>query len=133
MQDRGILSLSNLGPEDSVFGAFRYVSSAIGRTLTDVTTPPPATPAGYYPAPEGDCLRYWDGAQWTPATQPLPKADAKRARRAKQTVTYVPRKTNHTFHLVMTVLTGGIWGVCVWLPIGIINSMSREKIVTKQR
>lgn len=124
--------MSRTGPEDSVFGAFRYVSPAIGRTLTDVTTTP-ATPAGYYPAPEGDYLRYWDGSQWTPATQPLDKAAAKQARRRRQTVSYVPRKTSHGFHLVMTVLTGGIWGLFVWLPIAIINSMSREKIVTKQR
>lgn len=25
--------------------------------------------------------------------------------------------TNHTFHLLMTVLTCGMWGLFVWLPI----------------
>jgi hypothetical protein len=27
------------------------------------------------------------------------------------------RRTSHGFHLVMTVLTGGLWGLCVWLPL----------------
>jgi len=39
---------------------------------------PPETPAGWYPDPSGDGLRYWDGASWTPYTRllrPRPRVD----------------------------------------------------------
>ena len=34
-------------------------------------------------------------------------------------------KTNHILHLVLTILTGGLW-VIVWLFIGISNSNKRD-------
>lgn len=34
-------------------------------------------------------------------------------RREAQMV-YTPRKVNHLLHLVLTILTGGLWGI-VWL------------------
>jgi hypothetical protein len=41
------------------------------------TTPPAATPAGWYNDPSGSPnLRYWDGAQWTEHTGALPPQQA---------------------------------------------------------
>lgn len=34
--------------------------------------------------------------------------------KVKATVTKTRKKTNHMFHLVLTLLTGGLWGL-VWL------------------
>lgn len=48
-------------------------------------------------------------------------------------ITRQPVRTSHTFHLLMTLLTCGLWGIFVWLPITVINSMSRKKVVTRYR
>lgn len=40
-------------------------------------------------------------------------------------------RTSHTFHLLMSLFTGGLWAVFVWLPMTIINSMRRRRVVTK--
>lgn len=31
-------------------------------------------------------------------------------------------KTSHGFHLIMTLLTFGLWGLFVWIPVGIYNA-----------
>lgn len=48
-------------------------------------------------------------------------------------VTYQRKRTNHTLHLILTILTGGLWGIFVWLPITLINGFRREKSVTYYR
>ena len=47
-------------------------------------------------------------------------------------VTYQPRHTSHTFHLLMTVFTFGLWAP-VWLLVAILNKFTREKVVTRYR
>jgi len=39
-------------------------------------------------------------------------------------------KTNHILHLILTLLTGGLWLV-VWIIIGVINSNKREAAMKK--
>jgi hypothetical protein len=47
-------------------------------------------------------------------------------------VTYSRNETSHTFHLIMTVLTGGLWAVVVWGPMILWNSFGpRSRSVTK--
>lgn len=48
-----------------------------------------------------------------------------------RSVTYQPVRTSHLFHLVMSILTCGLWAVLVWLPITVLNSLSRRKVVTR--
>jgi hypothetical protein len=48
-------------------------------------------------------------------------------------VTYQRKRTNHLLHLVLTLLTGGLWGLFVWLPITLINGFRREKTITHYR
>ncbi len=44
------------------------------------------------------------------------------------------RQTSHTFHLILTILTGGMWGLFVWLPITMWHKMGpRRKVVTRYR
>jgi hypothetical protein len=44
------------------------------------------------------------------------------------------KKTSHTFHLVMTLLTGGLWAIFVWIPIQIINKWGpRDRSVVRYK
>ncbi|MET8145901.1 hypothetical protein ABZU32_36830 [Sphaerisporangium sp. NPDC005288] len=38
---------------------------------------------------------------------------------------------SHTLHLVLTILTCGLWGLFVWLPLWIFRMIVRRKQVTK--
>ncbi|MEV3855483.1 hypothetical protein AB0J38_14285 [Streptomyces sp. NPDC050095] len=48
-------------------------------------------------------------------------------------VTRTKKKTSHTFHLLMTVLTAGVWGLFVWLPMTVWNAsgINKKKSVTR--
>ena len=46
-----------------------------------------------------------------------------------RSVTYTPRKTSHLFHLVMTILTAGLW-LPVWM-FAAMNATRDRKVVTK--
>jgi hypothetical protein len=46
-------------------------------------------------------------------------------------VTKSRKQTSHTFHLLMTIITFGAWGILVWLPITIYNAMRHDKQVTR--
>ena len=47
-------------------------------------------------------------------------------------VTKQRKNTSHTFHLIMTIFTAGVWAAFVWLPLTIWHSMGpRKKVVTK--
>lgn len=63
-------------------------------------------PAGFYPDGTG-LSRFWDGSKWTehilgPAQGPLAGPPAKR--------------TNHVLHAILTLLTGGFWGI-IWIAL----------------
>jgi len=72
---------------------------------------------GFYPDGISATPRWWDGQKWTdtylqhPVTQVQPTAQRR------------VYKTSHGFHLIMTILTGGLWAIFVWLPIGILNAV----------
>ena len=59
----------------------------------------------------------------------IPQAAPAAPRRA---VTYTPRDTNHLLHLVLTILTCGLWGF-VWILMVVLNAMSKKKSVTHYR
>lgn len=47
-----------------------------------------------------------------------------------QTTTIKYRKqTSHTFHLLMTVLTCGLWGIFVWGPVAIWNATGPRRAI----
>lgn len=82
-------------------------------------------PAGWYPGPDGR-PRWWTGQAWVDGAVPG-------APKPIKSVTYVPVRTSHTFHLLMTVFTCGLWGLFVWFPLTVLHKMSRRKVVTRYR
>jgi hypothetical protein len=41
----------------------------------------------------------------------------------------MPNKTNHVLHLILTLLTCGLWGF-VWITMVIVNSLSKDVVET---
>ncbi len=51
-----------------------------------------------------------------------------------RTVTKVRKDTNHTFHLLTTLVTVGVWGAVVWLPLTLWHRIGpRERFTTSCR
>lgn len=75
----------------------------------------PAVPAGWYLDSASKQQRWWDGQKWTehfaPATAAAPA----------QVVIVNKKQTNHVFHLLMTILTVGLW-IPVWIIVAIANA-----------
>lgn len=103
--------------------------------IPDAPTPPerrqrPAEPGWY---PNGDVMRWWDGSEWTAHTHNLVQQQRQQPEGFPHVaVTVAPKHTNHTFHLLMTVFTCGLWGF-VWLAMIVINGVSKDKSVTHYR
>lgn len=82
---------------------------------------PQATPAGWYPDATG-VTRWWDGQAWgQTAPQPAPTLA-----QAQQQPVYVntytqPKRVNHVLHLILSILTVGLW-----VPVWIIISMAKS-------
>jgi hypothetical protein len=74
--------------------------------------PPPAQPtvkAGWYADTTSGRMRWWDGVAWTDTYGGIAQP---------------PPKTNHIFHLLMSLVTAGLW-IPVWIIVGIANSTRR--------
>jgi len=112
-----------------------------------VATQMPTIAAGWYLDPGNTALqRYWDGAAWTehvapvaaPPATPVPVVPTVQPvvmlNQPTQSVTLERRGTNHLFHLVMSILTVGVWAIFVWLPVVIVrNLMPKRRVVTYNR
>lgn len=90
--------------------------------------PQPLPPPGWYANGPG-LERWWDGRQWGPQTRALQVQVPQMPRMA---VTRQPRRTSHLFHLVMSLITFGLW-LPVWALVAILNKVSRDKVVTRYR
>lgn len=86
-------------------------------------------PPGWYRV-DSQVERWWDGYRWGEQFRPVAQQPQSQPTRA---VTYAPKRTSHTFHLIMTLITGGLWGIFVWLPLTVLHKMSRERTVTRYR
>lgn len=43
------------------------------------------------------------------------------------------KRPNHILHLILTIFTGGLWGLFVWLPLAIFKHEKRIVIVVDQQ
>jgi hypothetical protein len=43
---------------------------------------------------------------------------------------FIKPRINHVLHLILSILTVGIWALFVWLPLGFINSGKRPRCQT---
>lgn len=81
----------------------------------------------------------WDGREWVWASPPPPAGMQPAAQQPAYvgphtSVTRVKDPMPHTMHLILTILTGGLWGLFVWLPLGLLHNLSRgRKVTTKYR
>jgi hypothetical protein len=58
------------------------------------------------------------------ATNPMPRKAIRKER----------KRTSHGLHLVLTIVTGGAWGLFVWLPLTLWHKVGpRRKTVTRYR
>ncbi len=111
---------------------------------TDVVQaePPPANPtAGWYPDPaDRRATRYWNGEAWgAPTAQDQALAMAGRiaywtkwdwrveSQTEIQAVLVRGHRPNHVLHLILTIITAGIWGL-VWIALAIFGGEKRKTI-----
>jgi hypothetical protein len=94
---------------------------------------PGITPPGWYTVADGRAL-WWDGDRWVvvpPATQTAVVAVTPAALPAQVTTTLTVR-TNHLVHLILTVVTLGLWAP-IWLAVAIRNARASSTSVTRFR
>jgi hypothetical protein len=110
--------------------------------MTEITTAPGPTPAGWYPDPElPKTERYWTGTEWPAqmsaddlraATQ-FAVADAVRrgwrveTQTEGQVVIVSGNRPNHILHLILTILTLGLW-LIPWIIITIAGGEKRQTL-----
>src|SRR5690606_27900265 len=73
--------------------------------MSDMVKP---APGWYDDVSAPGVLRWWDGNQWS--EQRMAKASTVPTVVVNQRKTY---KTSHGFHLIMTILTAGLWAIFV--------------------
>ncbi|MFY9337439.1 MAG: DUF2510 domain-containing protein [Mycobacterium sp.] len=103
--------------------------------------PPPSVPAGWYPDPDNHngfryggvpSMRYFDGAQWTENRAPMQRRQTQQQPSAQPIIVnqqFAPQTphvvvynsgTNHGLHLLLTLLTCGLW-LPIWIIMVIVN------------
>lgn len=81
---------------------------------------PGITPAGWYTVGDGREL-WWDGHEWVVTAAMVPHQP--------QMITRSATPTNHVLHLVLTLVTCGLWAP-VWAVMAIVNSFSETRSVS---
>lgn len=99
--------------------------------IPEAPTPPPrrADPlptAGWYANGPG-LERWWTGSEWGQQVRAVGQVAV-----VRRAVTNQPIRTSHTFHLLMTVFTCGLW-LPVWGCMAILNRLGRRRVVTTYR
>lgn len=91
--------------------------------------------AGWYPDPQNPAQsRYYDGQQWTEHVQAPQYAPPVAPPMPSRFVTKERKDTSHLLHLILTIITAGVWGVLVWLPLTLWHKMGpKKKTVTRAR
>jgi Protein of unknown function (DUF2510) len=75
---------------------------------------------GWYPDPAGNGQRYFDGTKWTAHhVPPPPSVVINNAVNASAPV-FIASGPNHALHLILTLLTCGLW-LPVWLIVAVVG------------
>lgn len=64
---------------------------------------------------------FWNSQQWVPAPMPVPVPTVVINQAMVPSYIVAQPGTNHAFHLVMTILTAGLW-LPIWLIVAVANS-----------
>jgi hypothetical protein len=90
----------------------------------------PSPPSGWYPEPSGaPGQRYWDGQKWGPKApvQQQPQVVINNTNTvATPAPVYVKTGPNHALHLILTLLTCGMW-LPVWIIVSIVHAASQPR------
>ena len=83
----------------------------------------PTTPPGWYPDPSGQPgQRYHDGHRWTKHFTPAPPpAPAPAPAPSVAVAVSAGRGTNHALHLILTLLSCGLW-LPIWILVAIFDT-----------
>jgi Protein of unknown function (DUF2510) len=84
----------------------------------------PTTPPGWYPDPSGQPgQRYHDGQRWTKHFTPAPPPPAPAPAPAPSVAVAVSAGTgtNHALHLILTLLSCGLW-LPIWILVAIFDT-----------
>jgi hypothetical protein len=82
----------------------------------------------------GSPKREWNVVTGLPVKRKRPDQPVVNQQMPTQSVHYEKQPMAHTMHLILTILTGGLWGLFVWLPLALAHGMSRgRKVTTKYR
>ena len=80
---------------------------------------------GWYPDPEApSAQRWWNGEAWTNDFAPGPQVQVAQYQQPMPFAVVQQRpvyKTSHGFHLIMSLITFGLW-IPVWIIVGIMNA-----------
>src|SRR5574337_482956 len=90
----------------------------------------PAPRPGWYPDPSGNGgQRYFDGTRWTAHFAPPPPPSAiviTNTDAAAGSSVVVTNATNHALHMILTLITGGLW-LPVWVVMAVVGSASQVR------
>ncbi|OBK90815.1 DUF2510 domain-containing protein [Mycolicibacter sinensis] len=92
----------------------------------------PVPQSGWYPDPSGNGgQRYFDGKAWTehfsPPPPPQPSIVINNTNTVGGGAVIVSKGPNHALHLVLTLITFGLW-LPVWVLVAIFSSGSRVQV-----
>lgn len=89
--------------------------------------PPAAYPPGEYaPAPGG----YMPQPGYGQPMMPPQFAQAQQPMGPRKTTIKVRKGTSHSFHLIMSILTAGVWAILVWIPLTLWHKFGPRRKVT---
>ncbi|MBK5231369.1 MAG: DUF2510 domain-containing protein [Thermoleophilia bacterium] len=110
--------------------------------MSEPAKTPSASPSpGFYPDGQGG-QKWWDGERWVDHQPPVDARKAKldsdlehyvnqgyriESRTDYQAVIVSGRPVNHILHLILTLVTFGLWGI-VWLAIALTGGEKRRVI-----
>lgn len=98
-------------------------------------TRPQGAPPGWYPVLDGRSVqRWWTGYDWSGPEYPIQVGPTSQQQQMMVVntdrgprISETERRTSHVFHLIMTIVTFGLW-LPVWGVVWLINKANKEQV-----